>query len=401
MLPSLLLLCLQCAMVTLSHGKGQISMDVHKKFMDLKHFDEPVRMMFKEKSKHEHRIDFRRANRPDRNRNHEVIFAVSQRNIDVLEELLMEVSNPNSKMYGKHKSRKEVSELTTNHASARHLLLYLKNQNVVVSKVSKHKDFITANAPIHVWESLFATEFYEFESVDGSAENVVRALEYSLPEPLVDHVHAVFNTVQLPLINTIQAIQTKTPPQAPIHSNAGVLLSGYITPQLLNTFYNIPTMNASVNATQSVYSDGQNYFSPSDLSAFQRYFKLYQNPVDTVIGGNDNDAQCVSSPSSCGESNLDLQYLMAVAQMSPTTYHHYSGNLAFLGWILEVADLDEPPLVHSISFGFNEFNGYDSYFTSFNTEAIKLGVMGGMLDRNLFASVKCYLFVSDYFGIVW
>ena len=400
MFPIILLLCFQCALVAVVHGKteaGYLPTEVHKVFSGIKHEKSPTRMILKEKSKHERRADFRRVRRSDKNRNHEVIFAVKQRNIDKLEQLLHEVSNPKSKLYGKHKSRREISDMTTNHASAQHILQYLQNQNVAVSKVSKHKDFITATAPIHIWENVFDAQFYDFESVDGTSENVMRALEYSLPDYIEEHVHAVFNTVQLPLINTIRAIVKKeaTASKSPIHSDAsGVLVSGYVTPALLQNYYSIATLNGTVNSTQAVYSDGSNYFSPSDLSVFQRTFKLYQNPVSTVIGGNSNDAICISNPSVCGESNLDVQYLMGVSQLSPTTYHHYSGNLAFLGWIQEVADLEEPALVHSISFGFDEFSGYDSYFSSFHTEAIKLGVMGGKyVDSLLCYNYSSFLFI--------
>ncbi len=64
---------------------------------------------------------------------------------------------------------------------------------------------------------------------------------------------------------------------------------------------------------------------------------------------------------------------MGVSQKT-TTYYWYSNG--FLEWILDVSDSDNPPRVNSISYGSDELKYTKSKMTSFNTEAMQLGLMG-------------------------
>ena len=52
------------------------------------------------------------------------------------------------------------------------------------------------------------------------------------------------------------------------------------------------------------------------LARLRSFLSFYSLPADTVakdIGGHADDAACVSNPQSCGEANLDVQYIMAVS----------------------------------------------------------------------------------------
>ena len=57
----------------------------------------------------------------------------------------------------------------------------------------------------------------------------------------------------------------------------------------------------------------------------------------------------------CDEPNLDVQYLMGVSQVSPTTYWYVSTSQdAYVEFCLQVAEQSSPPLVNSISYGMVE-----------------------------------------------
>ena len=46
---------------------------------------------------------------------------------------------------------------------------------------------------------------------------------------------------------------------------------------------------------------------------------------------------------------------MAISQVTPTTYIYVNNSLSgFTDWIIAVADMVNPPLVHSISYGGGE-----------------------------------------------
>jgi tripeptidyl-peptidase-1 len=66
---------------------------------------------------------------------------------------------------------------------------------------------------------------------------------------------------------------------------------------------------------------------------------------------------------------------MAIAQnVNYTTY--FSSSDWMFNWILTVGDLDTPSDIYSISYASLESGLESSYTSSFNTEALKLGLMG-------------------------
>jgi len=126
-----------------------------------------------------------------------------------------------------------------------------------------------------------------------------------------------------------------------------------------------------------VYETIGQTFSPSDLTLFQKQFSLPLEPVSHVIGGHsDNHACATAHGNNCIEANLDVQYLMAVANNVPTTYYYWSGDDFLLDWIQQVANMVSPPLVFSISYGVDETELPASYGRDFDVIAMKLGVRG-------------------------
>ncbi len=93
---------------------------------------------------------------------HDVIFAIKQQNLDVLNEILYSVSDPQSSKYGNHWSRQEVAALVSNPLATESVRNYLIENGIYIEKVSKYGDYIRASATIGQWETLFQTKFYEF-----------------------------------------------------------------------------------------------------------------------------------------------------------------------------------------------------------------------------------------------
>jgi tripeptidyl-peptidase-1 len=92
-----------------------------------------------------------------------------------------------------------------------------------------------------------------------------------------------------------------------------------------------------------------------------------------------SDSACANDVNDCIEANLDVQYIMAVAQNVSTVFYYWTGSDVWLSWISTVADMEDPPDVFSISYGSYESTIPSSYLSAFNTEAIKLGVLGTTL----------------------
>ena len=141
---------------------------------------------------------------------HEVIFAISQSNVEELIKVLEDVSDPSSGNYGKHWSKSQVTELTANKQGYDTVKNYLNsNANIAIKKETLNGEYIFATAPVHVWEDVFATTFHVYEvPLDGpkgkQSKQIIRAEEYSLPLELAGHVSTVLNTVQFHGQNNIQ-----------------------------------------------------------------------------------------------------------------------------------------------------------------------------------------------------
>lgn len=310
-----------------------------------------------------------KGNRTTSSQKHEVMFAIKQQNLENVHKILMDVSDPNNINYGKHLTREELASLTANLEATKVLQTYLNINGATIIKKTKNGDYITASAPIAIWEKLFNAEFFDFVNHDTKTPVIyARALEYSIDEELIPYVEAVFHTVQLPVL-----ITSKVPlRRAEVVSDS----SGSITPATLKSYYNITSNIGSVKASQSVFETMSQTYSERDLQQFQNQYGIPSQSVSTIIGDHESDSYCEWEPGNCAEANLDVQYLIGVSQVTPTTYWYVDEPNSFLNWIIALSDSVNPPLVNSISFGSLETATSDDVAQQFSIEAMKLGTLG-------------------------
>ena len=336
------------------------------------------RMIHMENSLSGSRNDYSRAGVAEGSTEHEVVFAVKQKNIDQLEALLYEVSDPSHAKYGQHLTRVEVADLTSNVAGTQLVSDYLVANGVQVTKYTPYGEYITAKATIAQWQELLATTFYSFHHNDDTTRNVIRSDSYFLPEELTEHVSAVFNTVQMPRRKPAKKHITQTP----VTEALSAFIPGAITPALLNSYYHITSNKGNSKASQAVFESLNQYYSPANLAEFQTDFSLPIQPVAADVNGHANDTHCSLFIDNCVEGNLDVMYMMAVSQATPMTYWYSRDDSApsfsdeLLTWMLDMVASQRPPLVNSISYGSYEFEEPLSSANAFNVEAMKLGVQG-------------------------
>ena len=154
-----------------------------------------------------------------------------------------------------------------------------------------------------------------------------------------------------------------------------VSYDGYITPLVIKKYYNMSSsVKGSAASTQCAFGGIGQYFSPSDIFDIQTEFSPPARPVVASIGDHSSDIKCVNDQSACAEANLDLEYMMTVSEVSPTTYWYT--DLFFNEWLVTVANSISPPLVLSISYVITEKVVADGTHKAFTAQAIKLGTMG-------------------------
>ena len=322
------------------------------------------------------------------NMTHEVIFAVQLNNLDVLEDLVLELATPGSSTYQQWMSAEQVNELVGNPSAVANITSWLDISNITY-QVTYHPCFVVAQAPIAVWESLFNTTFYEWavaqDFVDTSQiTNVHRSSSLSLPSDLAAHISTVFNTCEpLPIVHHYGRPKSDRPilKSSMIFDESytgegrdksktrlrrdkmQVKGSVYVSVSFLDTYYEIPSNTGSTSLAQAVFgldtgssgSTVSNYFSPEDLSTFQNQFGITQQAALVNNGHTQTAAFCAASVSDqCGEGNLDVQYIMGVAQRTATTYWYVTGTNPFASIVTDIANMAIPPSVLSLSFGINE-----------------------------------------------
>jgi hypothetical protein len=289
---------------------------------------------------------------------HELVFAVKQRNLEVVESELLRRSTPGSPQYQQWLSHDEVGALVSNPGSAQAVATWLTASGARVLWKSKFHEYIKATAPISTWENLLSTSFYGWEDLTQPAEGrnlVHRAHDYRLPSAVVDHLTTVFHTVQTPPAWKPHGLMRQSSEEEWLTRASGVrkprhqqlLSNGKVTVSFLNGLYKIPSNTGSSAQQQSVFETGGEHYSSQDLQKFQQTFGL---PLQAVAKdyGYDTDS-CTKVD--CFEGNLDVQYMMGVAQQTQMIYWYQGGDDPFIDWITEVADASDPPLVNSISWG--------------------------------------------------
>jgi tripeptidyl-peptidase-1 len=282
--------------------------------------------------------------------------------------LLMEIATPGSPKADLRYTHEQVGQLLSDFDNTRTVEQWLRAHNLEF-QTTANGDFIRVSAPVAQLEKLLSAQFHDFTSKNiGLA--VRRTTSISIPENVAAAIDFIGNTVRFPTIKGNFAMMTP----------AGTHVarqSGNVSPQTIWQFYGVANASVTRVVTQSLFESlGQN-FSPADLKTFQQQFGLVQQAVTTVIGPND-PTQCSANPDNCAEANLDVQYIMAVAQRATTTFWSISASSQdpFYDWIVALASTSNPPSVHSISYGSIATEDPQNDMTRFSTEVCKLGLKG-------------------------
>lgn len=131
--------------------------------------------------------------------------------------------------------------------------------------------------------------------------------------------------------------------------DTAILLSDFVTPQLLRTQYNLPLgfYLPTTSNRQAIASFDRQYWSDSDLNLYARQLGIPLPPI-TTLGFND-----FKTPGD--EAQLDITWITTMGQNIPTTFFSTFGGY-LLEWAANV--LNQPgaafPLVNSISYSDNE-----------------------------------------------
>ena len=263
------------------------------------------------------RDTFRQLSRADPAAKHELVFAIPQKNLLLIESILMERSSPGNPLYQQWLSFDEIGSMVRNVESVEALLNWLELYDVDVTWMSRHSTYFKVVATIGEWEKVLDTTFYGWEDVSkrGSFMKkdrvVYRALSFSLPAIIKDHVSAVFNTVQTPPEfhpkYKLKSSNSNIPFKSYLRGMLQTQSSTVVTVSFLNKLYNIVSNIGSNVIKQSVFETNGEEYSTNDLTTFQ---KTYGLKVQNAVNKNSFAVADCSDMNYCTEGNLDIQYIM-------------------------------------------------------------------------------------------
>lgn len=250
---------------------------------------------------------------------------------------------------------------------------FLDTFDVTFRDTTPHGEFIRVAVPARVANEMLQTTFYNYEDPENEI-TISRAGSYSLPADVAEHVLFVGEVTTFPNMNARPVFTSYD--ASNLRGARGLQASGVATPSVISNYYGIDNNTvATTKASQAVFETiGQSY-EPSDLTTFDQNNNVPKQKITTVIGPND-PSSCSQNPNNCVEAELDVQQITAIAQNTHTTFWSIPGTESFLQWAQAVAAAQDPPLVHSISYGSPESDSTPSQAKSFDSEVAKLGTRG-------------------------
>ena len=336
--------------------------------------------------------DFLKGNRVHSTEFHDVVFVIKEKNIDELTRILYDISNPASVNYGNHMTYQQIDDLVSNPVAHEEVVAYLVASGATVMHEQSQGECITARAEIGLWERMLNTEFHSYSKVTPESASqstsfpteFIRSEKYSVPAGLDDHVAYIFNTVQVPVTKYQRDFLDNHHPIKPAtksgFSESSNTFGGFTSPAQILKAYNIDDNSGHPRATQAALEAFNQKFSPEDLLSFQDLYDLPRTAANkTYLPMTYTAAQCAAANYDvCIESNIDMMYLLAVADTP--TIHYYTTLSTFAQWAQFVANSGvQPPLIISISYGDDERIVTFSEYNMFEVSTLKIGVMGSTI----------------------
>ncbi|KAK8099421.1 uncharacterized protein PG998_012662 [Apiospora kogelbergensis] len=261
-----------------------------------------------------------------------------------------------------------------------------------------NNDFVTIDTTVAKANALLDTSFAWYQYEDSN-EPRLRTLAYSLPDDLVTHIDMVQPTTRFGRFSAKKStvFEVHYPEEGSTSfvaaQTADAVSCSPVTPACLKSLYNINYTAPSTGNLLAIASYLEEYARYADLQTFESKFvpaaKGQNFTVQLANGGLDDQ----NSKSSSVEANLDLQYVVGVAQPIPVLEYSTGGRplvptksqptppgsnepyLEFLTYILAQDDADLPQTL-STSYGEEEQSIPRDYALKVCNMFMQLGARG-------------------------
>ncbi|KAI1871926.1 hypothetical protein JX265_005912 [Neoarthrinium moseri] len=305
----------------------------------------------------------------------ELRIQLVHQNMDKFHELATNIATPSHELYGQHVSQDVIDAMIAPRDESKSLVFeWLRQQGLDQDAVlSPRGNTVVVKASVRQAEKLLGAQYDVYNNAE-LGQQVIRTLEYRIPDTLKQHVSMVQPTTFFGLRSSVSKVSPVTESESAIHINAADAVAGCsngVTPECLSNLYNFASSKSTAQSNGKLGIAGflEQWPSTSDLSTFLSRFAISSNTDQSYTCDLINGGKCPANPgNSVGvEANLDVQYARAITKAIPNVYYSVGGRppivgsgsntnepyLEFLEYLLGLDDKDLPNTV-SISYGDDE-----------------------------------------------
>ena len=251
---------------------------------------------------------------------------LAQQNLDKLDTMIYQVSDPNSASYGQYMEGDDVADMVKPSSEASNMVLaWLKDSGV--ENTYSDGSQISFSTSVGTANKLLGTEFKYYAS-DGVQK--LRTMSYSLPDDLVEYVDLVTPTTYFGK-TTAQAPAPRMhfPNKNIIPRQVNSSCADLITPACIKELYNIKYIPDPKSGSRIAFGSFLNQSARTqDLSQFETKFNIPQQGFAVqLINGGVNDQSI--SPNH-GEANLDVEYIVGTCGPLPILSYITGGSPSVL-----------------------------------------------------------------------
>ncbi|KAK3901214.1 peptidase-like protein [Staphylotrichum tortipilum] len=278
-------------------------------------------------------------------------IALQQPHEALFERTLYEVSDPAHPRYGQHLSRDALSALMAPRAeSTVAVRTWLRSAGISDASVDDAGEWINLRVTVREASALLDADFGVWGH-DGTNVKRVRALKYSVPDEVTQHIKMVapvvrFGQVRPQRSQIFEVVETPQQPaqfkvaaEIPPQSLNATACNATMTPECLRALYKVGSYQAAEtkHGLFGVCGYLEEWAKYDQLELFADKYAPYAADTNfTGLGVNGGVNPQGPSQNDDVEANLDIQYAVAMAYKTPITYYSTGGRGPL------VPDLDQP-----------------------------------------------------------
>ena len=304
-------------------------------------------------------------------------FALKQRNIGKLQNILFDVSDPESSTYCRYITVKQITKIISPSRRTLNVVKrWLAKQAVTDCEVTQNKDFLVCQARRDTAENLLVgAVFYYFKHPNADKLEIRSPSRYYVPGFVAKHLDFVGGLHRFPPVSQRKQTDSKDNSSKAKHRSQPDIHVG-VYPAVLRERYNISNnVGSHPDNSQAVAQFLGQFYNAADLKEFMYIFGsgfVHLTEIAKVIGPDTGRSGI--------EASLDTQYIMSTGANITTWFWSTAGRHEsqepFLTWLIAVGNTSKVPHVHSVSYGEAESTLSVSYMRRVNVEFMKAGARG-------------------------